>query len=205
VTTTHRPTRSSPSPGGELGMSSLPDQSSRPRDADARGAQGVLVGKSNIQVNIYAEARSRVWPHQVGSVPLLADCYQRREQQAARLDALTTPTVVLTQVLSGLGGVGKTQLAANYARRVWAQRGVELLVWATASSRAPGHPDPKHHHPRPHHLRQDHRPYPHPAARLRTHRRPHPADPEVVRAKPPSPAKPQINRDNTVQDHESSG
>jgi hypothetical protein len=52
-------------------------------------------------------------------------------------------------------------------------------------ARAPGHPDPKHHHPRPSHLRQDHRPDPHPAARLRTHRRPHPADPEVVGANHP--------------------
>jgi hypothetical protein len=119
-----------------IGVSGLPDRGSQPRGTDARGAQGVLVGEGSIQVNLYAESRSVVWPHQVGSVPLLADCYQRREQQTAGLDALTTPTVVLTQVLSGMGGVGKTQLAASYAQRVWAQRGVELLVWATASSRA---------------------------------------------------------------------
>ncbi|MBV9058902.1 MAG: AfsR/SARP family transcriptional regulator, partial [Pseudonocardiales bacterium] len=82
-------------------------------------------------------SQSVMWPHQVGSVPLLADCYQHRDVPAARLDeAVKTGTVVLTQVLSGLGGVGKTQLAASFARKAWAQGSVELLVWATASSRA---------------------------------------------------------------------
>jgi hypothetical protein len=42
-------------------------------------------------------------------------------------------TVVLTQVLAGMGGVGKTQLAAAHARCAW-QQGVGVLVWAAASS-----------------------------------------------------------------------
>jgi tetratricopeptide (TPR) repeat protein len=46
-----------------------------------------------------------------------------------------TDTVVLTQVLSGLGGVGKTQLAASYARGLWERGDAELLVWATAGTR----------------------------------------------------------------------
>ncbi|MFE9679752.1 tetratricopeptide repeat protein [Streptomyces sp. NPDC006259] len=40
-----------------------------------------------------------------------------------------------TQVLSGTGGVGKTQLAAHHARATWQARAVDLLVWVTASSR----------------------------------------------------------------------
>ena len=39
-------------------------------------------------------------------------------------------------VLIGLGGVGKTQLAAGLAHRLWGQQEVDLLVWATATSRS---------------------------------------------------------------------
>jgi hypothetical protein len=42
---------------------------------------------------------------------------------------------VLSQVLSGLGGVGKTQLAAQFARQLRDDGAVDLLVWVTASSR----------------------------------------------------------------------
>jgi hypothetical protein len=115
-----------------LGVAGLPGPGSHPVGTDARGAQGVQSGEGNLQINVYAESRSVAWPHQVGSVPLLADCYQHRERETARLDeAVSTATVVL----SGLGGVGKTQLAANYARRAWAQREVDLLVWVTGGSR----------------------------------------------------------------------
>lgn len=42
---------------------------------------------------------------------------------------------MLGQVLAGTGGVGKTQLAAHYARRSVRAGVVELLVWVTATSR----------------------------------------------------------------------
>ncbi|WTA24342.1 NB-ARC domain-containing protein (plasmid) [Streptomyces sp. NBC_00853] len=35
----------------------------------------------------------------------------------------------------GLGGVGKTQLAAHYARHTWGEGIVDLIVWVTATSR----------------------------------------------------------------------
>ncbi|MDX2647059.1 NB-ARC domain-containing protein [Streptomyces sp. PA03-1a] len=38
-------------------------------------------------------------------------------------------------VLRGTGGVGKTQLAAHYARRAWQAGELDVLVWITASSR----------------------------------------------------------------------
>lgn len=115
-----------------------PEPDSQPPGTDARGAQGMQFGGGNTQNNYFcAESRSVVWPHQLGSVPLLADCYQQREQETVGLDeTVSNATVVLTQVLSGLGGVGKTQLAADYARRVWANDDVELLMWVTASSHA---------------------------------------------------------------------
>ncbi|WP_327588247.1 tetratricopeptide repeat protein [Nonomuraea sp. NBC_00507] len=71
----------------------------------------------------------------VGVIPQPADCFQDR-QVAERVQAAagTGETVVLTQVLAGMGGVGKTQLAAAYARRAW-QQGVQVLVWVNAATR----------------------------------------------------------------------
>uniref|UniRef100_UPI0025B1C111 NB-ARC domain-containing protein n=1 Tax=Amycolatopsis solani TaxID=3028615 RepID=UPI0025B1C111 len=64
------------------------------------------------------------WPYRAGVVPLRADGFQDREI-----------TLAGTTVLSGLGGVGKTQLAADLAERAWAAREVDLLAWVTAESR----------------------------------------------------------------------
>jgi NB-ARC domain len=104
---------------------------------DARESRGVPVGSGNVQVNVYAEALLVRWSHQVGVIPLLADCFQERAPEMRELDDAVSAgrTAVLTQVLSGLGGVGKTQLAAAYARRVWGAGELDLLVWVTARSR----------------------------------------------------------------------
>jgi Domain of unknown function (DUF4062)/NB-ARC domain/Tetratricopeptide repeat len=83
------------------------------------------------------EAGDVRWPLQVGSIPLLADCYQHRGRETGLIGDAVAPgrTTVLTQVLSGLGGVGKTQLAAGYAHAAWRDAAVELVMWVTASSR----------------------------------------------------------------------
>jgi NB-ARC domain/Tetratricopeptide repeat len=76
------------------------------------------------------------WPHWVGVLPAKADAFQHREVVDALDEAVAEGgTAVLGQVLAGTGGVGKTQLAAHYARRSWQARAVELLVWVTAASR----------------------------------------------------------------------
>ncbi|MEV0444816.1 tetratricopeptide repeat protein, partial [Streptomyces spectabilis] len=77
-------------------------------------------------------------PHQVGVIPQRAGCFQDRAE-AARLAATlargrTTVVGSAGTVLTGMGGVGKTQLAANYARSAWKSRDVDVLVWITASN-----------------------------------------------------------------------
>ncbi|MEU1402441.1 tetratricopeptide repeat protein [Streptomyces sp. NPDC005728] len=69
-------------------------------------------------------------------IPEQADCFQYRGAVEA-LDAAMEDgrTAVLCQVLSGTGGVGKTQLAAHYARRRWESAAVDLLVWVSAGTR----------------------------------------------------------------------
>ncbi|MEV7416541.1 tetratricopeptide repeat protein [Streptomyces sp. NPDC089919] len=77
------------------------------------------------------------WPHQVGVIPPAARSFQQRAAEAHHLSAAIDGggTAVITQVLSGMGGVGKTQLAADYARTAWAEANLDVLVWVAASSR----------------------------------------------------------------------
>ncbi|MEE1939883.1 tetratricopeptide repeat protein [Streptomyces sp. TRM 70361] len=76
------------------------------------------------------------WPHQVGVPPRQADCFQDRVE-AGKLEHVLEGggTAALCQVLTGMGGVGKTQLAAHHARRALRGGEVELLVWVTATAR----------------------------------------------------------------------
>ncbi|MGW0960773.1 tetratricopeptide repeat protein [Streptomyces gelaticus] len=75
------------------------------------------------------------WPHQVGNIPPRAQSFQHRaEVEQLRAAVADGGTAVLCQVLTGTGGVGKTQLAADYARAAWESGGVDLLVWITAST-----------------------------------------------------------------------
>ena len=101
----------------------------------AQGSQGAQFGQGNTQINNFMLPPVEVtWPIRVGAVPPLADCYQERAE-AGRLAEIMDGggTAVLTQVLSGLGGVGKSQLAVGYARAAAARS--DLLVWISAITR----------------------------------------------------------------------
>ncbi|WP_189716375.1 tetratricopeptide repeat protein [Streptomyces phaeofaciens] len=86
------------------------------------------------------------WPHQVGVIPPRAQAFQERPEAALLRSAVEGGgTAVLHQseqsgdipgkVLAGMGGVGKTQLAADYARAAWDTGDLDVLVWITASTR----------------------------------------------------------------------
>ncbi|MFI6254431.1 tetratricopeptide repeat protein [Streptomyces sp. NPDC051016] len=102
---------------------------------------GSVAGK--IQNDHYAAPRSPAsWPHQVGTIPPQATCFRDRAEISRLSRALAVGgTAVVTQVapaavVVGLGGVGKTQLAAHYARTCWQIGGLDVLVWLTATSRS---------------------------------------------------------------------
>ena len=102
----------------------------------AAGRDSVAVGFAEQIVYAAPQRASVPWPHQTGVLPRQADCFRHRVGLAETLDTtIGGGTMGRCQVLSGVGGVGKTQLAAHYARSAWQAGEVDLLVWVTASSR----------------------------------------------------------------------
>jgi hypothetical protein len=99
---------------------------------DVRYAAGVQIGDKNQQINIYSAARVVSWPVTVGRAPLLADAFQSRPTLQAAV-AHRHGSVVITQVATGDGGTGKTQLAAAAFRE--ALPGVQVAAWVSATSR----------------------------------------------------------------------
>ncbi|MFD9705858.1 NB-ARC domain-containing protein [Lentzea sp. NPDC059081] len=87
----------------------------------------VQIGSIGGDLTLHHHSKSRSpgeLPLRVGVVPQRAAAFQER----------VLPEGVA--VLSGMGGVGKTQLAAGFAQRQWAEGAVRLLVWVTATSRS---------------------------------------------------------------------
>ncbi|MGK5685220.1 tetratricopeptide repeat protein [Actinoplanes sp. URMC 104] len=74
----------------------------------------------------------QVQPQWVGPHVSLAAAFQTRWVDARLHDALRPGRTV---VISGNGGVGKTQLAAEIAHANWADQRADLVVWVSATSR----------------------------------------------------------------------
>jgi len=114
---------------------------------DARDSRGAVIGDHNtvnqFSTHLYGMREPVRWPLSIGNPPARADQLQPRPAESAALEQALTPSpdaasgAVLTSVLSGLGGVGKSQLAAHYYRAWIAGPGREgLALWVTATSRA---------------------------------------------------------------------
>ncbi|RKE05106.1 tetratricopeptide repeat protein [Streptomyces sp. TLI_171] len=75
-----------------------------------------------------------IWPVELGRTPALVTAFQPRATLRKQINEARsrTATVVLTQVLSGGGGVGKSQLAASYAALAIAE-GTDLMMWVDAT------------------------------------------------------------------------
>lgn len=92
--------------------------------------QSVMAGTINGDVHLHPHSRPMVaLPHRAGISPPRAGSFQKRQT------ALSADTETRTIVLTGLGGVGKTQLALDHSEGAWAAGEVDLLVWVTADSR----------------------------------------------------------------------
>jgi hypothetical protein len=116
----------------------------------APDSHGVQVGHGNRQVNVnvagdyLAAARPSgvEWPVVVGRPPRQADAFQDRPGLRAKIwSGLAADQVtVLTQVVTGDGGTGKSQLAGAAFRAALAggdgEAGVAVAVWVTAATRA---------------------------------------------------------------------
>ncbi|GAA0670628.1 hypothetical protein GCM10010193_23450 [Kitasatospora atroaurantiaca] len=139
-----------------------PDESRQPietrLDVSGEGAIGIagdvlysVVGSPGARVTVVNSSpepwQSPSWPALIGLLPDRAGFYQDRSQTHEIADALADGgAAVLGQVITGTGGVGKTQLAAAYARTVWERavagpqtdddgaEPVEVLVWVSATS-----------------------------------------------------------------------
>jgi Tetratricopeptide repeat len=96
---------------------------------DVTGGQGVQVGDGGVQINLFAGEQPR-GPVVAGNVPQAPPAFQPREDLMAALRA-AGPGVSVVRAVTGLRGVGKTQLAAAYARAC-IDAGWRLVAWVNA-------------------------------------------------------------------------
>ena len=103
------------------------------------GGRGVYVGDHGIQVNLFT-GEPPPGPVVAGNVPQAPPAYRPREDLMAGLRA-AGPGVSVVRAVTGMRGVGKTQLAAAYAREC-IDAGWRLVAWVNAGrhSRPPQRP-----------------------------------------------------------------
>jgi len=112
-------------------MDDRPDDASVPRRVDITGSRGIQVGDNNAQYNLFV-VPPPAGPVVAGNVPQVPPAFQPREDLMTQL-RLAGPGVSVARAVTGLRGVGKTQLAAAYAREC-RQAGWRLVAWVNAET-----------------------------------------------------------------------
>jgi len=92
-------------------------------------SKGVQAGDNNVQLNLFVGQAPR-GAVVAGSVPQAPPAFQPRDDLMAQLRA-HGPGVSVVRAVTGLRGVGKTQLAAAYAREC-IDAGWRLVAWVNA-------------------------------------------------------------------------
>jgi len=96
---------------------------------NVHNAKGVQAGGGNLQINLF-EGRPSPGPVVAGNIPQAPPAFQPRENLMAELRA-AGPGVSVIRAVTGLRGVGKTQLAGAYAREC-VNSGWRLVAWVSA-------------------------------------------------------------------------
>lgn len=107
-------------------------QSTHPVNSIAGTVHGQAVNAGSVTggIHFHQQQPTRIaLPHRAGIRPPRAVAFQARDVIPGH------PRSARTTVLSGLGGVGKTQIALEHAERLWDNGDLDLLVWITATSR----------------------------------------------------------------------
>lgn len=99
------------------------------RGTRTQGGKGVQVGRNNTQYNLFA-GPPPPGPVVAGNIPQAPSAFQPREDLMARLRA-AGPGLSVVRAVTGMRGVGKTQLAAAYGREC-INRGWRLVAWINA-------------------------------------------------------------------------
>ncbi|MGV9365637.1 tetratricopeptide repeat protein, partial [Amycolatopsis sp. NPDC003731] len=105
-----------------------------PSNSVSGSVYGSVVQAGNITGHVVLHGPPGQLPYRFGRMPPLAGAFQDR----AELDMITMVGVddgVPTTILSGLAGVGKTQVAVAAVERAWRSGEIDLLAWINAGSR----------------------------------------------------------------------
>src|ERR1022692_180862 len=104
------------------------------RHAEIAGSQGFQVGDRNVQVNFLFSGRKPAGPVVAGEIPQSPQAFQPRAGLLAALEA-GGPGVSVVRAVTGMRGVGKTQVAAAHARSC-IDAGWRLVAWVNAGDSA---------------------------------------------------------------------